>query len=481
MTVFLSRSAAASPGDRMRVLGTAAATLVLATFAGCRFPEYAFSTLEAASGAGGGLAGSGSAGANNDVAGSAGALSGAGVSAAGGGGGPSGAGSPNGGAPGASAGSAGQLGCVAGGSGGEAPASCSNGVKDVDESAQDCGGAVCHPCFHAETCVANRDCISAECTAAKTCAPLFELETQPIVSTRSTFTVQFKFRLRYRETKPLGLKTLSLRYYFARGDTAEPLLPNATQAVLNGTTSIAPETHWDVVRVNAISPELTNAYLEVTFSGAKVLLQDDSIELTQSIQAGNSPNHPFDQLTHYSFSSADGYALNERVTVYRDGQLAWGSPPPFSVAEGCFYTAVNFAGKAFSSSGHDFIAGDDPSVQFSGDTLQLTSVPFPTPAAAYLPMLQSAIVLNTEHAAVSVPNGAYWLYPYVISGAGSDLADLLAQGDTQASFAAGTIDGVPTWARLGPYSVTVKNGKLDLASSGGPLRLAGAELFQVAQ
>jgi hypothetical protein len=359
------------------------------------------------------------------------------------------------------------------------PIACSNGARDGDETAVDCGGSVCAPCTHSEACMQSRDCLSNECTA-NACLPLVQLETQAIVRTRDTYTLQFRLRLRYLSTIPQKLKSFSLRYYFTRADAAEPLVPTSPQAILNNVTSIAPETQWNIVRVLEAPPELTSAYLEVTFSSERVLRQFDSLELTQSVQAGAAPGRQFDQLTHYSFLDGDSYKLNEHATVYFGAHLAWGVPPPYRLALGCFYGAVNFAGSALALDGRNFLAGDDASVGFAGATLHVTSTPFPTPSDDYLPLLQSAIVLDGVHATVQVPNGQYWAYPYVVSAGGMNQADLRVQGATVGTFVAGLIVNNPAWAKLGPYTVTVSNGQLDLSSSGGALRLAGLELLRVA-
>ena len=364
----------------------------------------------------------------------------------------------------------------------EEPAHCSNGNKDGDETGADCGGPTCTPCKHTEGCHDNTDCVSALCTAAKTCAPLFELDLGIIVDTRATYTLQFKLRLKYlHPVDKTPLKDVTLRYYFARGDAAEPVVPYATQAVYND-MSIDGEVRWTIQRVLVDPKTLTDMYLEVSFpTSKKTLLQGDVIDLTQSIQAGNAPSHLFDQLTHYSFRPTTDLSASERITVHDAGRLVWGAAPAYSVPEECFATAVNFGGEAFASNGQRYLAGTDPSVLFTGDTVHATGMPFPTPDTAFLPLVQSAVLLDTQHAVLRVPNGPYWVYPYLISADGTNQADLTLQGDDVVAFGAGTINGLPAWARVGPYRVTVKDGALDFGSAGGALRLAGAELYQVAQ
>jgi hypothetical protein len=89
--------------------------------------------------------------------------------------------------------------------------------------------------------------------------------------------------------------------------------------------------------------------------------------------------------------------------------------------------------------------------------------------------------LDTSHVTFTVPNGKYWVYPYVTSENGGNQADLSIQGRAVSTFLAGNLSGGPTWARLGPFPVTVSTGALDFSSADGPLRLAGVEIYQAAQ
>ncbi|MBX3199267.1 MAG: hypothetical protein KF894_14135 [Labilithrix sp.] len=45
--------------------------------------------------------------------------------------------------------------------------SCSNGVRDGDETDTDCGGATCPACANGRACAAARDCVSRVCADAK--------------------------------------------------------------------------------------------------------------------------------------------------------------------------------------------------------------------------------------------------------------------------------------------------------------------------
>jgi len=469
MLAFVRRAGVACPRDRIWVLGA-----VLLAFAGggCGFPKYAFEL------GGGGSAGAGAAAGDGGSSGSGGGAAGeAGAFAT-----DSGAGGVAG--SGGSAGVGGALpGCTAvGGSGGtlSLPVHCTNGKKDGDETGPDCGGPVCRTCFHTESCQHDADCISNVCTAANTCGPLFDLQFKAIIPDRNTNTLQFQLRLGYLGMPPLPLNTVLLRYYFARGDVADPLVPFATEAQLNGGISVAPQTQWKIVRVLPDGTALADTYLEISFSGSRTLIQGDVVELSQSIENGSAAGRLFDQFTHYSFQNVTGYTPEEKATVYRQGKLSWGTPPPYLQPQQCFFTAVNFAGDAFSASGVDYLAGTAPLVQFEGAVMHDTSALIPAPDPAYAPMLQSAIVLDTASATLSVPNGAYWVYPYLVTGDGANVADLLIQGARATSFAAESIAGAAAWAKVGPYAVTVKQNKLVLAASGGALRIAGIELYAAA-
>ncbi len=327
----------------------------------------------------------------------------------------------------------------------------------------------------------SQDCISGECTGS-VCTPLVQLETQAIVRTSYPYALQFRFRVHSLATT-LPLKSLSIRYYFGLGAVAEPVVPTSTQAVLDGSMDIAGSTHWDIVHVLPASENAsTNAYLEVTFDSSLSIAKGKVLDLTQSIQAANASSmHTFDQGSHYSYIDSDSYKPNEHATVYYSGELAWGTPPAYGVASGCFYTAVHFGGGPLTIEGRQFLGSDDPSIVEQGMPLQVDTTPFPTPAPAYLPLLQAVTVLDTEHAKLAVPNGSYWVYPYVVSAGGTNQASLLVQGVVADLFVAGTLDGAPTWAKLGPYSVSVSDETLDFSASGGPIRLAGVEVFQQAK
>lgn len=469
MLAFVRRAGVACLRERVWVLG---AVLLGSASGGCGFPKYGFELgLGGGSGAGAAAGDGGSSGSSGGAGGDAG--SGATDSGAGGVAG-----------SGVTAGAGGALPSCAtvGGSGGTVafPSHCTNGKKDGDETGPDCGGPVCRACFHTESCQHDADCISNVCTAASTCAPLFDLQFKAIIADRNTNTLQFQLRLGYLGTLPLPLNSVLLRYYFDRGDVADPVVPLATQALLNGAISVAPQTQWKIVRVLPDPVALADTYLEISFSGSRTLIQNDVVELGQSIQNGSAAGRLFDQFTHYSFQAVTDYTPEEKVTVYRQDKLSWGTPPAYSQPRQCFFTAVNFAGDPFSASGLDYLAGTAPLVQFDGAAMHDTSALVPVPDPAYVPMLQSAIVLDTASATLSVPNGAYWVYPYLVTGDGANVADLLIQGVDVTSFAAESIAGGAAWAKVGPYRVTVKQNKLVLAASGGALRIAGIELYAAA-
>jgi len=469
MLAFVRRAGVACPRDRIWLLG---AVLLGLASGGCGFPKYEFEL-----GVGGG-SGAGAAAGDGGSSGSSGGASGE----AGAGATDSGAGGVAGSGVAAGAGGALPACAAVAGSGGTLalPIHCTNGKKDGDETGPDCGGRVCGTCFHTESCQHDTDCISNVCTAASTCAPLFDLQFKAIIADRNSNTLEFQLRLSYLGAPPLALNSVLLRYYFARGDVADPVVPFATQALLNGGISLAPQTQWKLVRVLPDPVALADSYLEISFSGSRALIQGDVVELSQSIQNGSAAGRLFDQFTHYSFQNVTSYTPDEKVTVYRQGKLSWGTPPLYSQPQQCFFTAVNFAGDAFSASGLDYLAGTASIVQFDGAVMHDTSGLVPAPDPAYVPMLQSAIVLDAASATLSVPNGTYWVYPYLVTGNGANVADLLIQGVSVTSFAAETIAGGAAWAKVGPYPVTVKQNQLVLAASGGALRIAGIELYAAA-
>ena len=133
-----------------------------------------------AAGAGGGTAGgagtAGKAGTAGAAAGQAGAsagtagLAGTGGTAAGAGGSTAGAGGAAAGAGGSTAGAGGSV-AGAAGAGGDPLPTCSDGMKNGTESGVDCGGGACPACATGGGCIAPTDCQSAVCDlGSKTCS-----------------------------------------------------------------------------------------------------------------------------------------------------------------------------------------------------------------------------------------------------------------------------------------------------------------------
>jgi hypothetical protein len=446
----------------------------------CGFPKYEFgaSGASGASGSGaeiGGSAGSSAGSATGGDAGTGGGASGSGGTAMGG------AAGDSGGLPECTIASAG----MDAGSNATAPTHCFNNKKDGDETDVDCGGPSCRACYGPtrEACQHDTDCISGSCMAS-TCDPLFELQAETVVAVSSTNTLQFLLRLQFLNPEPqanASLKDIAIRYYFSRaaGDVADPIVPYATIATLDS-MDVGQQTEWNIVRVLPMN-SLTDSYLEVTFTTSRSMLLNDTLELTQSIQDGSASGGMFNQNANYSYANQTTYADNTKIAVYYKGELVWGTPPTFDRPEQCFYTAVNFAGNAFSAQGLDYRAGSDPIVEFSGEVFHTNTTPFPPTDSAYLPMLESALVLvDGQNATLSVPNGSYWLYAYLISGDGAETAQFFAQSNELDTFCAETVGAAPAWAKVGPYPVTVSNQKLVLSSS-GTLRVAGLELYAAAQ
>ncbi len=75
-----------------------------------------------------------------------------------------------------------------------------------------------------------------------------------------------------------------------------------------------------------------------------------------------------------------------------------------------------------------------------------------------------------------MPNGTYLAVAYAWSAQGSELGRLFIEGMTEDLFRAGSFNGYGPWAPLGPYEVTVTDGSLTVAGTGGLLRLGGLEL-----
>ncbi len=432
--------------------------------ASCGFPDYAYR----------GNAEAGSAGDNGDAGGAnggnapltdAGGVSGSGGTAV--------AGSSDGG----DAGFAGQAEPACTPIAPQHPSTCFDGKLSGNETDVDCGGGACQACFQSG-CLNDSDCLAGGCVA-KACTAPVTVQYQPLQSQDLAPNIAFRATLTdARAPEQIDLKTLSIRYYFHRNGVAEPLdvpLRTATITVNSASGDITSDTVWEIIRTADGTSGDFDAYLNIRFTGSHLLSSGDSVTLEQSLAPGNMVTG-FDQRTHYSYGVGDGKNWG-KITAYSDDQLVWGYEPRGAAQGSCFVQAVNFDGPAVTI-GADSWTSDAASALVTDATgfSQGASI-YPSASGPLAQVIQTGYALTpSTHVTVPVPNGQYLAYVYGFSNGSSGLGTLSVQGVAVDDFQGGTVSGVQTWGKLGPYAITVKDTGVLLGCTKGSISLSGLEL-----
>jgi len=440
----------------------------------CGFPDYGFGATSGAAGSFGAVGGAGTGGGGGTVTG--------GTSGSGGGG------HPIGGEGGASAGAGGEAGaaCVYTVSPGYAP-HCFNKIKDPEsETDVDCGGQ-CGPCAGAQTCSANADCSSQSCSANK-CAPYLSMTYMSIVADAFAHTLKFNLELDYlQQNKFLRFQDLRIRYFFDHNGVNEPVIAPDTQGTYKSGTQQVELTsrHYRVYRTPRGPADergiVTDSYLEITFDNAAQMTAGDSINLTQDIVAGADPTSTFQEATHYSFLQTGSSIPNPRIAIYEKDRLVWGMPPALAeIPDGAFAAGVSLNGPAVTVDGHELAAGSSANLTYSGQRFQNTASLVPVADAGTTTLLHTGLDLQSDVAAWTVPNGSYWAYAWLTSNVNAMSGVLMIQDNPSDRFDLQQLGSGNAWQKIGPYAVTVTDGRVKLNAS-GVVNIAGVELFRTAE
>ena len=124
--------------------------------------------------------------------------------------------------------------------------------------------------------------------------------------------------------EPIPLKSLTLRYYFTNEHFSEcPTNCAVDDYYDNLSLGMTVAATWTYVPIDG-----KLGYLEVAFP-----METASLHYGESVQSfqgfHTSTWLPFDQSDDYSFiPNQDSFVDSQKVTIYRDGVLVWGTPPP---------------------------------------------------------------------------------------------------------------------------------------------------------
>ncbi len=205
------------------------------------------------------------------------------------------------------------------------PAStCNTSGTCVTPSTMPCAPYICSAGACKTSCASNADCQGPTyvCTGT-TCgsATMVSVQLASRENAPTNQAVMPDFKLYNNGTTPIPLSEITLRYWFTR-DTAiaqTAWCDFATLTAANITLSFA-----------AVSPARTNAdyYFQVGFAPAAGNLAAGAN--TGNIQTRFSKDDfsNYNEANDYSYVASTSFAVTTKVTVYRLGNLVYGTEPP---------------------------------------------------------------------------------------------------------------------------------------------------------
>lgn len=347
---------------------------------------------------------------------------------------------------------------------------CFNHERDDDESDVDCGGTRCAPCAADEACSIDRDCSTGGCESGR-CPRLFELDYRQDNPDAETATFRFEAHVEHVGPEPVLLRDLSVRYYFSRNSVAEPIVPSGTATQAPSGDDISAAGTWQIVRQLRQNGIRNDAYLEVGFSGGKVLGAGQVVEIFGQATAATD-DAVFSQETHHSFEPSTTLHESTKLAVYYQGQRVWGRGPDVGDPPSCLFEGVNLDGPAVKVGGQQWL-GSPASVlaRYMDGGVVLK----PPTDAGREEMIRFGFFFNSDQFVYPVERGSYALIVYAWSASGSETGTLRVQGEDVDRFRCLSFEGGGPWAPLGPYRVAVDDGQLTLGAQ-GILRVGGFEL-----
>ncbi|HVY25306.1 MAG TPA: cellulose binding domain-containing protein [Polyangiaceae bacterium] len=205
------------------------------------------------------------------------------------------------------------------GEGGGLTASCTNAIRDPNESDVDCGGA-CPGCAVGAVCTSNDDCASGSC-AENACAATLSVFYRTSSRLASALAVRPSFEIHNDGPSVVPLSELEIRYFFTNEGSSAPIsqCPN-----------LPPD--CDVLQlsfgsVNPVRP-LADSYLSVAFTAAAESVAPGGVSRRYEVSFHSSGIGPLQQSNDYSFDpNSDDAAPSQTTCLYRNGKLIWGLEP----------------------------------------------------------------------------------------------------------------------------------------------------------
>lgn len=156
------------------------------------------------------------------------------------------------------------------------------------------------------------------------------------------------------------------------------------------------------------------------------------------------------------------------------------TPSPVSLPSNAqFYRGINLNGPALTIDGRAWQGQTTSGVTATGGVFENQAVPL-VPAASedMAIMIRSSVWGNSNSPIITipnVPNGTAYIYLYNWEDNAAATFNVSVQGQVVASNVSSGSSG--QWRKLGPYSATVTNGTITVASSGGDANFSGIEVW----
>lgn len=215
------------------------------------------------------------------------------------------------------------------GSGGVGPEpTCTDGIRNGDETGTDCGGPECGRCANGQGCKSNDDCFSQRChTLDHDCQTGLAVQCRCAMGSTndclngSPLRTQVEVRIVNFSDEPIDLEGVVLRYYFApeNNDQAECAM-SGLPGGCDGMRRVEQRPH---------EPPAGTHALELEFSAENGVVAPGEMTATTLIEVVGQPTLPGND---YSFEQNPTMRACECITLHRitesGGVLVWGEPPP---------------------------------------------------------------------------------------------------------------------------------------------------------
>jgi hypothetical protein len=178
-----------------------------------------------------------------------------------------------------------------------------------------------------------------------------------------------------------------------------------------------------------------------------------------------------------TFTPPSSGAGNDWVLVLDDASRNFALPGDV-LQQGSLYRAINLNGAATVIDGQSWEGSSAPNYTYTGAVFSNQAVALnPATDANRAAMIRSSIWSTAAAVRLqSVPSGSYTVYLYTWEDNDAETFSISLEGSlVQANYNSGTAG---TWRRLGPWTVTVTDGTLDLTTSGGAANLSGIEVHR---